>query len=201
MSDIKAIVLTGGPCGGKSTVLRALQEEFGDRLVLVPEVATVLLDGGFPLPGRDLDWSEDWQAAFQSAVLPLQISLEKSHALVAKKRQIKVLVCDRGLLDGAAYTPGGTTEFCKLYGVNETKAYQQYQTIIHLESLATSDPERYNKTGNSARFEPLERAQELERATKAVWQKHPRHIVVDSKCGIEGKIAETIGIVRYLLAE
>ncbi|EKE25576.1 MAG: hypothetical protein ACD_5C00113G0003, partial [uncultured bacterium] len=46
MNSIKVVVLTGGPCSGKSTVLRALQDEFGEQLVVVREVATVLLEGG-----------------------------------------------------------------------------------------------------------------------------------------------------------
>lgn len=201
MNNIKVIVLTGGPCSGKSTVLRMLQDEFSEQLVVVMEVATVLLEGGFPLPGKDLEWSEDWQSALQSAVLPLQISFEQSHALVAQKRKVKLLVCDRGLLDGAAYIPGGITEFCKCYGIVETEANGRYKMIIHLESLATSDPGRYGQMGNDARFESLERAQELEQATRAAWQSHENRIIIDGKCGIEGKIAEVINIVRQLLAE
>lgn len=49
-----SIVLTGGPCSGKTTVLRAIAEEFRGRIVLVPEVATLLLSGGFPIPGKDI---------------------------------------------------------------------------------------------------------------------------------------------------
>ncbi|MDP1814546.1 MAG: ATP-binding protein [Leadbetterella sp.] len=200
MNSIKVVVLTGGPCSGKSTVLRALQDEFGEQLVVVREVATVLLEGGFPLPGKDLDWSEDWQSALQSAIVPLQVSFEQSHTLIAKHRQVKLLVCDRGLLDGAAYTPGGTAEFCKRYGIIETEAYSRYKTVIHLESLAHSNPELYGKAGNEARFESVERAQELEQATRTAWQKHPHRIIIEGKRGVEEKIAETIGIVRDLLA-
>jgi predicted ATPase len=201
MTEIKIIVLTGGPCSGKSTVLRALQEEFGDQLVIVPEVATVLLAGGFPVPGKDLEWSASWQEAFQGAVLPMQVSFEKGCALVATQRKVKLLVCDRGMLDGAAYTPGGVEEFCSRYGLDEVETNRRYKTIIHLESLATCEPERYGKTGNDARFEPLERAQELEMATRAAWQGHKHRVVIEGRRGIEGKISEAIGIVRYLLAQ
>lgn len=198
---MKKIVLTGGPCSGKTTVLRALKEEFGDKIVLVPEVATILLEGGFPLPGKHLEWSEDWQAAFQAAILPLQKSFEDACVLMAEGNGGKLLVCDRGVLDGAAYTPGGVPEFCKRYGVDHDESTARYRAVIHLESLAIADPDKYGKTGNDQRFEPIERAQELENATKAAWDSHDHRVVVDGRRGIEGKISKTIGIVRFLMSE
>ncbi len=197
---MKALVLTGGPCGGKSTVKKAIEEEFRGQVLLVPEVATLLLEGGFPVPGRDLEWSEEWQAAFQAAVLPLQCSLENAFGLQAQANGSKLLVCDRGVLDGAAYTPGGVNEFCRRYGVDAEEAIDRYEAVVHLESLATAAPDLYGKGNNENRFEPLERAQELEANTRAAWTNHPRHIIIDGRRGIEGKVSQVIGIVRYLLA-
>lgn len=201
MNMVKSVVLTGGPHGGKTTVLNALKEEFGERLMLVPEVATIVLAGGFPLPGRDLEWSQEWQDTFQSIVTPLQIGFETGHALAAKKRGVTVMVCDRGLLDGVAYTGGDVAEFCARYGIGEAEAHDRYQSVIHLESLAISDPKRYGKAGNDIRYEPLERAQELEHAIRAAWKGHPNRVIVDGGRGLEGKIADVVGIVRQLLGE
>ena len=60
MKNLKQIVLTGGPCSGKTTVLNAIKKRFGTAVVASPEAATIPLSGGFPLPGRDLDWSPEW---------------------------------------------------------------------------------------------------------------------------------------------
>jgi predicted ATPase len=199
--DMKKIVLTGGPCSGKTTVLQALKEEFYDQIMIVPEVATILLEGGFPIPGKHLEWSEDWQAAFQSAILPLQKSMEDAYAIMAADNSCELIVCDRGVLDGAAYTPGGVDEFCKRYGVDAIELQNRYTAVIHLESLATADPEKYGKTGNESRFEPIERAQELEKATRSVWGAHTRHLVIGGRRGIDGKINEVIEVVKLLLAE
>jgi predicted ATPase len=197
---MKKVNLTGGPHSGKTTTMLALREEFGDQITLVPEVATILLEGGFPVPGKDLDWSEEWQAAFQAAILPLQRSIEEACALVARKNGSRLLVCDRGLLDGAAYTPGGVAEFCRRYGVEAGEALARYEAVIHLESLATADPAKYGKAGNDSRFEPLERAQALEAATRESWADHPHHAILDGKRGIVAVISEVIGIVRFLLS-
>jgi len=42
------IVLTGGPGGGKTTAADLFRRELGERVVLVPESATLLFMGGFP---------------------------------------------------------------------------------------------------------------------------------------------------------
>lgn len=197
---IKKIVLTGGPCSGKTTVLRALEEEFAGQIMVVPEVATMILSSGFPMPGRDVEWSEEWQAAFQSAVYALQLSVEKTFSLMAEGKNTSLLICDRGLLDGAAYTPGGLNEFARKYKVNADEALKEYAAVIHLESMATHSPENYGKANNENRFEPLERAQELEHATRAAWDRHPSHQVVRGHRHVDEKIAKVINIVNEVLA-
>ena len=42
------IVLTGGPGGGKTTAADLMRREVGERIVIVPEAATMLFSGGFP---------------------------------------------------------------------------------------------------------------------------------------------------------
>lgn len=198
---MKKIVITGGPCGGKTTCLKALQEEFMDKIIFVPEVATILLGGGFPLPGKHLEWSEKWQATFQASILPLQVSFEDAFELVAQSNGNQLMICDRGILDGAAYTPGGLEEFSLRYNLDINKAIARYTAVIHLESLATSDPERYGKTGNDSRFESFERAQEIEHATRATWIRHNRHLFINGQQEIKDKISKVIDIVRYLITE
>ena len=46
--DCCRIVLTGGPGGGKTTAADLFRREIGNRVVIVPEAATLLFQGGFP---------------------------------------------------------------------------------------------------------------------------------------------------------
>jgi dephospho-CoA kinase len=46
------IVLTGGPGGGKTTAADLFRREIGERVVVVPETATMLFAGGFPRVGE-----------------------------------------------------------------------------------------------------------------------------------------------------
>jgi len=197
---VRKIVLTGGPSSGKTTILKVIQEEFCGRVVIVPEIATMLLSGGFPIPGKDLDWSEEWQACLQSAILPLQASMEDAYVLLAKAKGVKVIICDRGSLDGAAYTPGGVKKFCTKNNLDVELELSRYSAVIHLESLAVIAPDKYGTANNEARFESLERAQELERATQMVWKSHHHRTIIDGKRGIDGKIAQVIGIVKFVLS-
>jgi predicted ATPase len=198
---MKKIVLTGGPCSGKTTIQRALKEEFPGQVLLVPEVATLLLAGGFPVPGEHLPWSPQWQASFQSAVLQVQLALEDTYILQAQHQGTPLVICDRGLLDGAGYTPGGLPAFSRAFGIDVEAALRRYDAVLHLESLATADPEQYGKGNNRVRFEPLKQAQQVEQAIRDAWAGHPRRLLIAGSRGIDSKIAEVFAIIRRLLAE
>mmetsp|Transcript_18967 Transcript_18967/g.28629 ORF Transcript_18967/g.28629 Transcript_18967/m.28629 type:complete len:545 (-) Transcript_18967:95-1729(-) len=105
-NHVYKIVLTGGPCAGKTTALARLSgflSERGFRVFTVPEAATMLFVNGASLSDL-IHGGEDTIMAFQRAVLDSQITLEDCFVRVAaslKKRS--VLLCDRGAMDGAAY--------------------------------------------------------------------------------------------------
>ncbi|OIO49874.1 MAG: hypothetical protein CO042_00605 [Parcubacteria group bacterium CG_4_9_14_0_2_um_filter_41_8] len=193
---MRAIVITGGPCSGKTTVISAIKEQFQDEILIIPEIATILLEGGFPIPGVHIKWSQDWQNAFQDAVIVAQKSFERAYAMMAREKNAKFLVCDRGLLDGAAFLAGGLAEFCERYDVKLDAAFARYRTVIHLESLATAFPHLYGKHGNESRFEALERAQQVEHATRAAWNQHPAWHFVAGTEQAEEKIATVLNLIK-----
>jgi len=182
---MKKIVLTGGPCAGKTTTLSALRQKFGSRLYFVPEAATMLLSAGFPMPGRDVAFSPEWQQLFQGAIAELQPRLEAACALAALESGAELLVCDRGLLDGAAYTPGGLPVLAKLHGVDVTAALGDYDRVLHLESVASCQPSLYGKAGNESRMEDLATAQQLEQRTREAWSGHRAWTFISGREGIE----------------
>ena len=194
------IVLTGGPCAGKSTVLRAVLEEFAGKVTVVPEGATILLEGGFPVPGTHLPWSQRWQGIFERALGPLQVALEDAYALSAEAKGHQVIVMDRGILDGAAYLPDGIEELGAYLDWQEgdyEKTLNRYDSVLHLTSLSVTDPDKYVELRRPPRFEPVERAKDLELKTREVWRGHPFHRIVSGS--IQDKISSVIGeITRYL---
>ena len=79
MSDKKVhrIVLTGGPGAGKTTAADLLRREIGEKIIIVPEAATMIFAGGFPRSSHP-----ESQKVTQETIYNIQRNLE----LVQSKR-------------------------------------------------------------------------------------------------------------------
>lgn len=74
MKSITKIVLTGGPCAGKSTAMSWIQNAFTERgykVLFVPETATELITGGVA------PWTCGSNLDYQCCQMRLQIEQEK----------------------------------------------------------------------------------------------------------------------------
>ena len=81
MKTIKKIVITGGPCSGKSTMLNLIENTFkekGYKVLIVSETATELIRGGIsPLGGKENMF------IFQDYLLNLQFKKEEVYEKAA----------------------------------------------------------------------------------------------------------------------
>ncbi|MBP9856160.1 MAG: ATP-binding protein [Candidatus Pacebacteria bacterium] len=165
---MKVIAITGGPCGGKTTLIEAIKEEFGTQngVRVINEVASALLTV-FPVPGRDVELTKDWLIDFQAAV-----KMTQEHSLAAWQRTgAKVLVSDRGLADGPAYL-GDQLEFCALFNCQLEDLWLPYDEVIYVPSFATVKPELYLElfSSNEVRYETkVEEARSLDQRLHDAW--------------------------------
>lgn len=196
MRKVKKVVITGGPHGGKTTVFKALMEKYEGQILFVPEVATVLLTGIFPQPGKDLELTPHWLRHFQKAVIPVQRSAEAIYEQWAEERGIKLLLMDRGAFDSKAYLPA--EDNLADFGLELKEAGEWYDHVFHLESLAVFHPELYGKTGNECRYETVEQAVALDGRIQAAWAHHPAHTVL-SGYGLTQKIETISEIIEEVL--
>jgi hypothetical protein len=101
------IVLTGGPCAGKSSALEHLRMAATSRgfdVMTAPEVATVIFNSGYKFPLPTEARFEAQRLEFQAAVARLQLQMERNLlALVALTGRPTIMVYDRGVLDGKGY--------------------------------------------------------------------------------------------------
>ncbi len=71
-SKITKILLTGGPCAGKTTSLAKMQNALdgkGFRVYCVPEAATLMMKGGAILDTSQKSW--DFQVQMQTSLLKM----------------------------------------------------------------------------------------------------------------------------------
>lgn len=185
------IVLTGGPGGGKTTAADLFRRELGERLVLVPEAATLLFSGGFPRhtqPGPV-------QAA-QRAIFYVQRGLEDSQAARYPDR---ILLCDRGTVDGAAYWPDGTIGgdgFFESMGTTFERELERYDAVVFFESAAVGGIDI--EGGNPTRVEDIDEAVALDRRLQALWSQHPRYAFVPHSRSFLEKIFAGLKAVRQI---
>ena len=198
------IAIDGGPCAGKTVVMSAVKKEFGGQVLVMPEVATILLDNGFPKPGDVLDFSVYWSNSFQNSVLPVQLNMENQFIEVALRQMSRMVLFDRGLLSGAAYLEKGLQFFLDRFGLDEQQVYSRYDLLIHLESVAVSNPALYEKlkSTNPARYETAAQAAARDALTKEVWKNHPNQKVISGEKGIQSVIEQVLQILSgYLKTE
>ena len=154
--QITKIVITGGPCAGKSTALTWIQAEYtkkGYNVVFVPESATELILAGLSASTLNSD------IEFQALLLKDQLNKEKLFEEYAKKLESDkiLIVCDRGAMDGKAYIkPDEYEQMLKYLGVTEVELRDNYDAVFHLVTTAIGAEEYYTLENNSARTETLE---------------------------------------------
>jgi len=160
------VVMTGGPCAGKSSLISRFAEL--ESISVVHEAATHLWALGWQQKGQECGYSSEWKIAFQVAVLETQLTQEE----LATKKQSRHVICDRGISDGPAYlndVPAVDYEprrFLASYG----DAPGQYHLIIHLTSLALTQPNLYGNQDNQFRTESLDDACRLDELIWKAWE-------------------------------
>lgn len=185
------IVLTGGPGAGKTTAADLFRREIGDAVVLVPESATTLFAGGFP---RVPD--EDARRSVQSAIFAVQRALEDIQASLFPDR---VLLCDRGTVDGAAYWPDGEAEFFTSMGTTQEAEMARYDVVLFFESASVAGISI--EGGNRYRVESTDEAFELDRRLRALWSGHPRFHLVPHHTSFLRKISTGLAILESVVAQ
>ena len=199
--EITKIVITGGPCAGKTTAMSWIQNNFtamGYAVLFVPETATELITGGVA------PWTCGSNAEYQKCQMQLQLAKEKIFAQgAATMKQEKILiVCDRGALDNKAYMTD--LEFaCVLeaLGCNEVELRDNYDAVFHLVTAAKGAEKFYTTANNAARTETVEQAAALDDKLIAAWTGHPHLRIIDNATDFEDKLKRLVSEISSFLGE
>jgi hypothetical protein len=199
---MKTLLVTGGPSSGKTEFLERVWEVFDDRVMLVPEAPTYLLrELGWPMPPHDGTPERVWE--WQYAIYRQAHVLETVYAKQALVSGAELLICDRGVLDGAAYVDGGMEAFRFHLNIGQVAdEMRRYDRGIFLESVARLG-QYTREEGNAHRLEddPSDVVVLCDR-TWRVYQDHPdiERLVASSE-GTRPKIRRGMQIVRQMLGD
>ena len=200
---IYKIVITGGPCAGKTTAISRIHDEFtakGYNVILVSETATDLIMGGIA------PWTVTSNNTFQRILMRLQLEKEALFASAAEKLKNdgKVLIVfDRGVMDGLAYMTSREAFDAALlsHGLTEETAMARYDAIFHLVTAANGAREFYTLSNNAARTETPEEAIAIDERTVSAWSGHHKLHIIGNDYGFEEKINRLISDISTFLGE
>lgn len=185
------IVLTGGPGGGKTTAADLFRREMGESVVLVPEAATMVFSGGFPR----VQEPHAIHAA-QRAIYHVQRNLEDVQVAQYPDR---ILLCDRGTVDGAAYWPGEPEGFFTEMGTTMQSELERYDGVIFFESAAVGGLSI--EGGNPIRNESLKQAVALDHRLRSLWRQHPHFVLVPHHASFLKKISFGLLVLEEMVRE
>ena len=197
---ITKIVLTGGPCAGKTTAKNWIQNTFqkqGYKVLFIEETATELISSGLT------PWESRTTLDFQNILFQLQREKERLYEEGAKILPDKkiLIVCDRGLMDSKAYmSKKDFNTILKQNKLNETQARDMYDAVFHLVTAAKGKEACYNLE-NKARTETKEEAVRIDNLILSAWTGHPHLRMIDNSTDFEEKMRRLMKEISCVLGE
>lgn len=197
---MKKIVLTGGPCAGKTTALVKIIEHFssiGYKVFIIPELPTLFLQAG-------MDYLTDNKDLFyegEKATLEMQIALEDKFLQMAKSvKQPVLIVCDRGAMDISAYmNPVLWNQIISDAKMNNEMLRSRYDAVLHLVSAADGAEQFYTIATNNKRTEGIELARILDKKVIQAWSEHPHLRVINNHEDFETKLERVLQEISDVL--
>ncbi len=203
-AEITIIVVTGGPCGGKTSLISLLKRRFliskDAEAFFAQEAATCLKNDHITY------FSAGEGLTFQTMILKHQLTAEASAVMSAIcckwKHPEKKVYCifDRSIMDGQAYFDD-TTDFDKIleyYGLTKESVYERYDKVIHLVSAAVDAVFAYTTSDGTPRDEKPEDAKKLDFRVRAAWGGHPNFEIIANTFKFDQKLSKAMSIVFSL---
>ena len=173
MKKIRRIVITGGPCAGKTSAFAKIEEELtkkGYKVFVVPETFSELNNAGVVI-------EEYPTLEFQKLLLDMQIAKEEIYydAAMKHKNENVVILYNRGVMDPIAYMNKTLARLLiDLSGHRENVLKNRYDAVIHLVTAADGLEEVYaeNREKNKTRYTTVEQAITVDKALISEWTGH-----------------------------
>ncbi len=205
MSNVKRIVLTGGPCAGKTTALVRIVDYFsnlGFKVFTVPEVPTMYTQAGWSYLTKNPKLYYEGELA----ILQTQLALEDTFMRLAETcTKPTFVVCDRGTMDISAYiSPEMWQDITAKCNTNNNQLRERYDAVLHLVSAADGAEEYYTVANNANRYEQaneegLQLARNLDKKVNRAWTGHSYLRVINNHNDFDTKIHRVLKEISNVL--
>lgn len=204
-NHITRIVLTGGPCAGKTTTLALIIKHFtekGYKVFAVPEIPTIFTQAGmnYLTPNKDFFYEGE------KATLEVQLLFEDRFYRMAQTcTEPCIIVFDRGTMDISAYMqPEMWDDITKSVGTSTAQLISRYDAIFHLKTAAHGAAQYYNTITNAQRYEEaneegLRIARMLDDKVLEAWSSHPHRTIIGTNDNFIYKMNQVISGIEEIL--
>jgi thymidylate kinase len=184
--EIYIVVLTGGPCAGKTTTMnKSLRQAIAIphcEVFVAQEAANHLKNGNINFQSAGGD------STFQRLIITHQLEAERAAVITGIKHKYAhpedkvIIVLDRSIMDGQAYFKKAVEfeEILKDFGLTTKAVYERSDKVIYLRSAAVGAEHAYTTSDGTKRDESIEEAAKLDQKVYKAWRKHPHFVVVDN---------------------
>lgn len=195
--EITKIVLTGGPCAGKSTAITSIKNHFeklGFNVIIINESATELINSGIkPFGENKID-----SYSFQKIIFDYQLMKERilGNSIFDNKKDT-IIIHDRGIMDNKAYLSEQLFNLLlRQKNASEISLLERYDEVTHLVTAANGAEQFYTLSNNNARTETIEEARRLDLKTQLAWLGHDYLNIVTNSNDFDYKISQTLNIIE-----
>lgn len=164
------IVCTGGPGGGKTTLIEELTHDlrWKGQIATLPEAIYTLRHVGI----------SSREKPFQRVMVYMQMAMEDALDRALGLDDPRTILCHRGSLDPLAYwldRGWSEQEFFDYTETTREEHLQRYSAVIHLVTTADGAQEHYTRWPDAHRPEQVEDAIRLDGLLHQVWRDHPNY--------------------------
>ena len=201
MKSINKIVITGGPCAGRTTALHWIRNHFtklGYAVLCMAETETELINSGItPEACRS---NRDYQK------YKMQLQLEKERifeqAAIQMPTERVLIVCDRGAMDNLAYlSESDFASVVSYVGCNKATLRDSYDAVFHLVTAANGAETFYSATNSTEKRETIPEAIALDNKLIDAWAGHRHLYIIDNTTGFKSKIKRLLNEVSGFLGD
>lgn len=189
--QMKKILITGGACAGKTTVLNVIKDylEKEYNVNIIEEVPTKLINNG-------ITSEKIGKMEFQELIIKTQIENEKNCELAG------IVIFDGSPIDSMKFI--NREEFdvlVKKYNTSFKEIIDGYDGIIFLETVAKEFPELYSNENNKARLTNINAAISRNDKLFNIYSNNTKVYLIKPDKDIEVKKKKIIEAVKSIIKE